>query len=145
MQTEVIVIAVSLVTIVISLAILAVVIVRYGKEDDNFNRHWEVEMWSVCYGRRIDLQFYSQLVLGRAMFDNVFDGKNDITISREQCMLYENYDQIYVWNMSTVNPTVINGQRLNIPQRLRPGDRLEMGKSVFLITRVQLVQDYRPL
>lgn len=140
MQTEEIVIAVSLGIIVVSLAVLAVFIVRYGKESVD-NRHWEVEMWNICYGRRLDLQFYTQLVLGRELISSVFSGKSDITISREQCMFYENHDRIYVWNMSTVNPTVLNGQRVNLPQQLKPGDRLELGKSVFLITRVQLIQD----
>ena len=63
----------------------------------------------------------------------------DPTVSREHCLLYEQDGMLMVWNMSAVNPAVINGYRLNTPAQLLAGDRLELGNSVYLVTRVERI------
>ena len=52
-------------------------------------------------------------------------------------MLYEQDGMLLIWNLSAVNPTVLNGYRINTPQRIVPGDRIELGNSVFLVTSVE--------
>lgn len=102
---------------------------------------WHVEMWNIYYGYRVELRFVSNIVLGRVMIQNHIVGRApaeiDRTISREHCMFYEQDNMLLAWNMSAVNPMVINGHRNNIPVRLQPGDRMELGNSTFLITRVE--------
>ena len=102
---------------------------------------WRIELWNISNGYRVDLHFVNTCVLGRmSIYQNIVEGhpmEQDCTISREHCMLYEQDGMILIWNMSAVNPAAINGYRLNIPQQIVPGDRLELGNSVFLLTRVE--------
>ena len=102
---------------------------------------WYVEMWNIYYGYRVELRFASNIVLGRVVLQNHIVGRApaeiDRTISREHCMFYEQDNMLLAWNMSAVNPMVINGYRSNVPVRLQPGDRMELGNSTFLVTRVE--------
>ena len=64
----------------------------------------------------------------------------DITVSAEHCMLYDDNGTVRIYNLSAVNPALINGRRMSMPVQLNPGDRLELGKSVFMVTRVMPVK-----
>lgn len=104
---------------------------------------WHVEMWSIRDGFQVDLRFVNTCILGRmTLYDNVvsnYPRQPDPTVSREHCMLYEQGGMLFAGNLSAVNPAAINGYRLNIPRQLCPGDRMELGNSVFLITRVERI------
>lgn len=104
---------------------------------------WHVEMWSIRDGYQVDYRFYNTCVIGRnTLYERIvgrYPSQPDTTVSREHCMLYEQNGVLYAGNLSAVNPAVINGYRLNIPTQLMPGDRLELGNSVFLITRVERI------
>lgn len=104
---------------------------------------WYVEMWSIRDGHRVDLRFYNTCVLGRmTLLEHMSGGyprQPDSTVSREHCMLYEQDGMLFAGNLSAVNPAIINGYRLNFPRQLCPGDRLELGNSVFLVTRVERI------
>lgn len=100
---------------------------------------WRVELWNILHRYRVEMVFENTCILGRssvAVLKNGYPVEMDNTISREHCMLYDQNGALLAWNLSAVNPTVLNGYRLNIPQRIAPGDRLELGNSVFLITTV---------
>lgn len=101
---------------------------------------WNVELWNIAQGYRVNYLFPCEAIVGRdSLFSNIREAgtiQMDVTVSRQHCMLYEQGDGLYVWNLSTVNPTAVNGYRLTEPQRLVPGDRLELGNSTFLVTRV---------
>lgn len=105
---------------------------------------WSLEMWNIRYGYRISILFRNNMVLGRGSLYNCVVGGTvteiDQTISREQCMLYEQDGILWIWNLSMVNPTMVNGYRLNAPRQLLPGDRIEMGYSAFLVTRAEYIR-----
>ena len=137
---EWVVVTVALLTIVISIAVLIVFLFSSGNKEPIPTRMWYVELWNICYGYVVQLQFSGAVVVGRESIYQYSTGsvppEPDCTVSMEHCMLYEQCGQIFAANMSVVNPTVINGRRANTPCTIHPGDRLELGKSVFLITRV---------
>lgn len=98
---------------------------------------WKLEMWNTAKGYCVHLQFQGSMVIGRNELFPIGQQEQDITVSRQHCMLYEQQGLLLVWNLSAVNPANLNGYRLNAPQLLRTGDRLKMGSSVFLITRIE--------
>lgn len=104
---------------------------------------WVVELWNIQYGFRVDLDFQNSFVLGRySLYNTAIQMQNieaDNCISREHVLLYDQGGMLWVWNLSTVNPAMINGHRLNSAQRIVPGMRLELGNSVFLVTKVDFV------
>lgn len=106
---------------------------------------WKVELWNISHGYRVCFSFQNHCIVGREVLCNADSadgvGYLDQTISREQCMLYENAGVLCVWNLSNANCTVINGYRLNEPRQLLTGDRLGMGNSTFLVTRLEKIYD----
>lgn len=145
MDMELFWIAIMVMLILGAMAIGITVLVMRSRQQEQgaFPRYgnWRVEMWSVGSGYQLAIPFTNTCVLGRTtLFDYVTGGRwpeMDPTISREHCMLYEQNGMILVWNMSAINPASLNGHRLNQPIQLVPGDRLELGNSVFLVTRVE--------
>lgn len=103
--------------------------------------YWHVELWDIRSGCQIELRFPHTCVVGRySLYENTVGNRTaepDTTVSREHCMLYEHEGILLAWNMSAVNPACINGCRICQPTQLLPGDRLELGNSVFLVTRVE--------
>ena len=99
---------------------------------------WRVEMWNISQGYQVVLQFTNTFVLGRmSLYECIVSNRPmamDATVSREHCMFYEQGGMLLMWNMSAVNPALVNGHRIDQPMPVVPGDRLEMGNSVFLIT-----------
>ena len=113
------------------------------QDHDQVSGLWKLEFWNIAKGYRVNLEFQGSTVLGR---NSLFPGngypdpaEQDITVSRQHCMLYEQDGMLLIWNLSAVNPADLNGHRLNAPQCLSPGDRLKLGHSVFLVTRVEYV------
>lgn len=127
--------------IAVGTMVLILRIQRRDIMDDAQMDSWYVELWHIRLGYRIELRFDGVCVLGRAsLCENAcVPVEMDPTISREHCMLYEQEDILWAWNMSMVNPAAINGHRLNQPMQLKCGDRIELGNSVFLVTRIEQI------
>lgn len=120
-----------------------VVVLRDRQEQPEWSTPglWNVELWSIRDGFRVNLAFHSNAVLGRwDIYENAsgpLPAEMDNSISRKHCLLYEQDGALWAWNLSEVNPAMINGYRLNTPRPLLPGDRMELGNSAFLVTRVE--------
>ena len=114
-----------------------------GRRAGYHGTNWYVELWNIAIGYQVEIRFTNNYVLGRlSLYENIIDRRPlemDPTVSREHCLLYEQDGMLMVWNMSAVNPAVINGYRLNTPAQLLAGDRLELGNSVYLVTRVERI------
>ena len=146
MGEEVFVILLAVI-LILGIMAVAIVILLAGKNRQELwapeSTEWHLEMWNIYYGYRVEIRFVNTFILGRISLYESVVGRvpyvTDETISREHCMFYDQNGLLLVWNMSAVNPAGINGHRLNIPREVMPGDRLEMGNSVFLITRVERI------
>lgn len=126
-----------------AVATVVVLLSYYNRQDDLEQSQygkWNVELWNIQYGFRVDLEFQNSMVLGRyTLYNTAVQMQRievDNSISREHVLLFDQGGVLWMWNMSAVNPAMINGHRLNDTQRIIPGIRLELGNSVFLITRV---------
>ena len=101
---------------------------------------WYIELWDVDCGERYDAAFGGGLTLGRRMDGNRNRGflavGSDPTISREQCLLFTQGELLYLWNLSSVNPTRINGSVYPQPEQLYEGDRIAMGSRNYLVTSI---------
>lgn len=145
MSEEWIVTIISVVIICTAAAISIVIILSDGGRRDRQpiwnRRQWYLELWNIQYGYKVCLNFENSITLGRY---NLHPGPysnqaipEDNTVSREHVLIYDQNGALWIWNLSTVNPAKINGFRLNEPQYVQQGKRLELGNSVFLITDVQ--------
>ena len=56
----------------------------------------------------------------------------DSTVSRKHARLNRAPDGIYLKNLSKVNPTLVNDEEKTEPVRLKEGDRIQVGNTVFL-------------
>ena len=125
---------------VIAVAVLAMQD-RQEEESVSTASAWRVELWNILRGNRLELRFENYCIVGRSSIaatnGGMYPPELDQTVSREHCMLYEQDGMLLIWNLSAVNPTVLNGYRINTPQRIVPGDRIELGNSVFLVTSVE--------
>ncbi len=123
------------------IAAVAILVQRDPMPQTHTAGGWQVDLWNVADGSKIVLRFHQVIVVGRlSMYANTvspYIPQIDGTISREQCMFYEENGTLLVWNMSMVNPTFINDQPLRQPTRLMPGNRIRMGYSTFLVTNVE--------
>lgn len=132
---------VLIVTVAVAVTMLLLDMQERKRERVQENSNWLVEFWNIARGYCVKVQFQNNTVIGRnELFpDNeILHGTNiDITVSRQHCMLYEQDGVLLIWNLSAVNPADLNGYRLNSPMVLRSGDRLKMGNSVFLVTRLE--------
>lgn len=101
---------------------------------------WNVELWDIGQGTYMQVRFYGALSLGRGQagryYGNIFAVGTAETISREHCVLYEQGGVLLIWNLSKVNPTLLNGRYLDQPEVLNVGDRIAMGGYVYLITDI---------
>ena len=136
--------AVAIILIITSAAVITMLLLASQNEkQDPSSGIWKIELWNIAKGYRVNLSFQGSVVLGGS---NLFPGnayqdagQQDITVSRQHCMLYEQDEMLLVWNLSAVNPADLNGHRLNAPQYLSTGDRLKLGHSVFLVTRAEYI------
>ena len=139
------ILAAGVIVLIITVAIVVTMLLldmqnRKREQDQEFSP-WDVEFWNIAKGYCVNVQFQNNTVIGRnELFPDsvILNGTNiDITVSRQHCMLYEQDGVLLIWNLSAVNPADLNGYRLNAPMVLRTGDRLKMGNSVFLVTRME--------
>ena len=136
---EIVAVSAAIVVILIAVAVLAVFLL-FNEREQPKSGIWYVELWNICYGYVVQLQFSGHVIVGRNSLlyhaSGPVPAEPDITVSNEHCMIFDQGGTLLVHNMSAVNPAVLNGRRVDFPTQFKPGDRLEMGKSVFLITRV---------
>lgn len=140
-------ISIAIVLILGAMAIAITILVMRIRSDEKSDfegiQSWHVELWSICYGYQVDFRFTNTCIIGRMSLYEHATGRVpkelDTTVSREHCLLYEQDGLLLAWNMSAVNPTAINGLRLYQPVQLMPGDRIELGNSVYLVTRVERI------
>lgn len=143
MNMEWIMALVTVILIVTGTAIV-VILILHNKQDQTYapTIRWNVELWSIRYGYRVNLLFSNCRTVGRYDLCGNESARVgaplDTTISREHVLLYDQNGSIWAWNMSTVNSAKINGERLDVPRQIFPGQRLELGNSVYLITRVEI-------
>lgn len=57
----------------------------------------------------------------------------DKNISREHCCVRADKDDIYIRDLESMNGTRVNGKEIDKETRLKNGDRLKIGKHVFII------------
>ena len=138
--------AIVSIIIICTATALSIIIILNNDHRDNYadtepGRKWFVEIWNIRHGVKIELVFYSTITLGRySLYTGVKEMQQipeDTSVSREHLLLYDQGGALWAWNLSAVNPAKINGHRLNEPQRLHMGNRLELGNSVFLVTKVR--------
>lgn len=136
---------ISIIIICMTAAISLVIILNSMNQRNNLPKitykKWHVELWNIRYGYKVDLCFNHSQAVGRYhLLPGPLTGQHvpeDNTISREHILLYEQNGILWIWNLSNVNPANINGYRLNEPQQLQLGTRIELGNSVFLLTNIQ--------
>lgn len=142
---NIIVTIISVVIICTTAAVSLVIILSYMNQRECQNqssgKQWIVELWNIRYGYKVELAFSNSITVGRYNLQPAsFAGKpvpEDSTVSREHVLIYEQNKVLWMWNLSTVNPANINGHRLNEPHMLQPGNRIELGNSVFLLTNIK--------
>lgn len=131
--------ALAIITITASAAV-AILAVQHTRKAE-LESGWHVELWHTHYGFPVSLDFSTSMVAGRdCLCRNYRMIPVDRTISREHILLYGQGGNLWIWNLSTVNPARINGTSITTSQRLQPGERLGLGNSEYLITRI----DHRP-
>ena len=132
--------------VVVAAATIMVLLCYYDRQNIGQSQYgqWNVELWNIQHGFRVNLEFNNSAVLGRYTLFNMVMQEHpqieiDNAISREHVLLYEQDRALWGWNLSAVNPAMINGHRMNTAQRIVPGIRIELGNSVFLVTRVDYI------
>lgn len=107
-------------------------------------RKWCVELWDIGMGCCYMTQFDGGVTLGRGLPGAVNYGRmpigEDLRISRNQSQIYEQDGCLYLWNLSEVNQTLLNGSILTEPAVLHVGDRLIMGGHTYLLTLIHRAQ-----
>ncbi len=65
----------------------------------------------------------------------------DSTVSRRHLRCVKKDDGIYLSNLSRVNPTLFNGEKLKEEQLLKPGDRIQIGYTVFRYSEEEIPEE----
>lgn len=107
-------------------------------------RKWHLELWDIGIGCCFVAEFDGGVTLGRGLPGMIQYGRvpigDDLRISRNQSQIYEQDNCLYLWNLSEVNQTLLNGNAVTHPAILHIGDRLVMGGHTFLLTLIQRAQ-----
>lgn len=102
---------------------------------------WVLELWDIGCGNCYRAGFDGGLTLGRGIPGRDVRGflsvGQDVTLSREHCLIFEQNNMTFLCNLSKINTTLLNGSELNQPQAVQAGDRIAMGGHTFLITMLQ--------
>lgn len=69
----------------------------------------------------------------------------DSTVSRRHLRLTRTDEGIFLENLSRVNPTLVNDEKISHKVLLKEGDRLQVGHSTFLYSEEALSEDTSPL
>lgn len=80
-------------------------------------------------GERRDYRIHGQLVMGRMKSNQVFI--DDLKLSREHARIQFDGKVYVLQDLGSKNGTFLNGQRLQMPAVLRPGDRIKLGDVQF--------------
>jgi len=72
-----------------------------------------------------------QAVLGRARGNAIRIPSSQV--SRQHCRLRQDNGLVYLEDLGSVNGTFLNGRRVEEPEVVRPGDKLEVGPVTFLV------------
>ncbi len=62
----------------------------------------------------------------------------DDTVSRRHAHFFNESEGIYLENLSRVNPTLINDERIHGKVLLKPGDKIQIGQTIFLFSEDEL-------
>src|SRR5947207_2037587 len=73
----------------------------------------------------------ARAILGRARGNTVRIPSSEV--SRSHCQLLQDSGLVYVEDLNSVNGTLLNGQRVQGPAVVRPGDLLEVGPVTFTV------------
>lgn len=84
-------------------------------------------------GLIIDLQQGGEWVIGRDP-DSAEFVVDDSTVSRKHARLTKSADGIHLKNLSRVNPTLINDERIEDSVLLKEGDRIQIGNTLFVFS-----------
>ncbi len=107
----------------------------------SYGRGWQIEFYDETTGQVFSKRFAGQILVGRdngstELFWQMYVGQ-DRTISREQCVIYDNGGNLIVENKSRTNVTQLNGYPVIVPYILNENCRLGMGQRNFYITKLQ--------
>ena len=80
-------------------------------------------------GRRYEIG--AALRIGRHPYNEV--SLPDAAVSRYHCWITSNEDGIFLEDLGSSNGTFVNGIRVRPKRALRPGDRVRIGKTEFLL------------
>lgn len=104
---------------------------------------WILELWDIGCGSCYRAGFDGGLTLGRGLPGRDVRGYlsvgQDVTLSREHSLIFEQNDMMYLCNLSRINTTLLNGTELIQPEPVQVGDRIAMGGHTFLVTMLQRV------
>ena len=81
-------------------------------------------------GMVLELTESEEWILGRDP-DACFQSIEDPMVSRKQARLFLSEDQYFIENLSTVNPTLLNGKAVVETQMLHEGDTILLGNNTF--------------
>lgn len=145
MDNDWIIVFVAVFVIIAAAAAGIFIIMKQEKKETGLrplqNQGWHVELWNMQHGYPVNLEFCSSMVVGRSALCSPPSVARmvpmDRTVSREHILLYGKDGDLWIWNLSAVNPVFVNGTCVSAPQRLLPGERLKLGDSAFLVTRVE--------
>jgi class 3 adenylate cyclase len=91
-------------------------------------------------GRRLEID--EPVVLGRGEADVVI---GDAEMSRRHALLRVSGEQIEIEDLDSLNGTWVNGERIDDPVRLRPGDLVRVGSSVLEVEAAPLARSVLPV
>lgn len=108
---------------------------------------WKVELWNTEYGYPVRLKLVDDLVVGREILcksdQSGMDVPVDFTISRVHMLLFTKGGNLWIKNLSSTNPMMVNNTYLTAPCKLLPGDRLRLGRSVYIATQIESLKPSR--
>ena len=129
MSREWLIALIAIAVIVFSAVVAISILLDHFSQQDNIELsqwgEWNVELWNLQYGFRIDLEFQNTTIVGRyTLFTPEMQMHRiqiDNCISREHVLLYDQGGMLWAWNLSSVNPAMINDSSLDTPYRILPG------------------------
>ena len=106
-----------------------------------YARVWEIQLWNQATNRLYRKRFTSQVMLGRFLPGTELFWQmrldDDPTISREHCVIYDRGGFLIIENISTINPTRIDGKQIMTPILFQQGNMLTMGNSSYYVSSIR--------
>jgi len=108
-----------------------------------YARVWEIQLWNQSTNRLYRKRFTSQIMIGRFLPGTELFWQmrleDDPTISREQCVIYDRGGFLIIENISTINPTLMDGKQIMTPVLFQQGSIITMGNSSYYVSSVRRV------